>query len=107
MVAEARLRAAGIDPPAALVTADDVRRGKPDPEPYLLGAARLGVEPARCLVIEDAPAGLAAGRAAGMQTVGVATTHEAADLDADLVVAGLQDLHVDVTEVLTLSAAHR
>jgi sugar-phosphatase len=55
-VAQARLRAAGLTCPR-LVTADDVRRGKPDPEPYLVGAAQLGVPPERCLVVEDAPAG--------------------------------------------------
>jgi mannitol-1-/sugar-/sorbitol-6-phosphatase len=96
VVAEARLRAAGVTLPAVMVTADDVVRGKPDPEPYLLGAARLGVEPERCLVVEDAPAGLASGRAAGMHTVGVATTHDAVDLDADLVVGSLLDLRVDL-----------
>ncbi|MGH3491487.1 MAG: HAD-IA family hydrolase [Actinopolymorphaceae bacterium] len=96
LVAKARLAAAGLPEPAVLVTADDVRRGKPDPEPYLLGAQRVGVDPARCLVVEDAPAGLAAARAAGMSSVGVTTTHDAADLDADVVVEGLQNLSVRV-----------
>ena len=66
-LAAARLEAAGITPPL-LVTVDDVTRGKPDPEGYLLAAARLGVDPARCLVVEDAEPGLAAGRAAGAFT---------------------------------------
>jgi mannitol-1-/sugar-/sorbitol-6-phosphatase len=63
-LAAARLAAAGITPPV-LVTVDDVGAGKPDPEGYLLAAARLGVDPARCLVVEDSAPGVAAGRAAG------------------------------------------
>jgi HAD superfamily hydrolase (TIGR01509 family) len=66
-LAKARLGAAGIEPPL-LVTVEDVRRGKPDPEGYLLAAGRLGVDPAACLVVEDSEPGLAAGRAAGMRT---------------------------------------
>jgi sugar-phosphatase len=73
-----------------------VSRGKPDPEPFLLGAARLGVDPAQCVVVEDAPAGLLAARAAGMPTIAVATTYPAADLDADVVVEGLHQLRVDL-----------
>lgn len=69
-LAEARLDAVGILP-KTLVAADDITRGKPDPEPYLLAARALGVDPEHCVVFEDAPAGLAAGRAAGMTTVGV------------------------------------
>ncbi|MEU7426464.1 HAD family hydrolase [Streptomyces sp. NPDC048362] len=90
-LAEARLEAVGIRP-KALVCADDVTRGKPDPEPYLLAARQLGVDPARCVVFEDAPAGLRAGRAAGMTTVALATTHRAEELDADLVVRDLSAL---------------
>ncbi len=67
-LAEARLGAVGILP-KTLVAADDITRGKPDPEPYLLAARTLGVDPADCVVFEDAPAGLQAGRAAGMTTV--------------------------------------
>jgi HAD superfamily hydrolase (TIGR01509 family) len=66
-LAKARLAAAGITPPL-LVTVEDVRRGKPDPEGYLLAAARLGVDPRACLVVEDSPAGLEAGRRAGAST---------------------------------------
>ena len=90
-LADARLDAVGILP-KTLVTADDVTRGKPDPEPYLLAARQLGVDPARCVVFEDAPAGLQAGRAAGMTTVALATTHEARELTADLVVGDLSAL---------------
>lgn len=81
-LAEARLRAAGLEPPPVLVTADRLRRGKPDPEGYLLAARELGAEPAGCVVLEDAPAGVAAGRAAGMRVVGILTTHAPADLAA-------------------------
>ncbi|MEV8506098.1 HAD-IA family hydrolase [Actinoplanes sp. NPDC051475] len=63
-LARARLGAAGIDV-AVLVTVEDIRVGKPDPEGYLWGAALLGVPPGRCLVVEDAEVGVAAGRAAG------------------------------------------
>ena len=96
-LAEARLDAVSILP-KTLVAADDITRGKPDPEPYLLGARALGVDPAACVVFEDAPAGLQAGRAAGMTTVALATTHRAAELDADLVVDDLSALSVLVTD---------
>lgn len=95
-LAGARLREAGIDSPV-IVSADDVTRGKPDPEPFLLAARRLGVDPARCVVFEDAPAGLAAGRAAGMRTVALTTTHPAAELDADVVVRDLSAVSVQVS----------
>ncbi|ANP53964.1 sugar-phosphatase [Streptomyces griseochromogenes] len=96
-LAEARLDAVGILP-KTLITADDITRGKPDPEPYLLAARQLGVDPARCVVFEDAPAGLRAGRAAGMTTVALATTHRAEELDADLVVDDLSGLSALVTD---------
>lgn len=88
-LAVVRIAATGLPAPAVVVTASDVVIGKPDPAPYLLAAARLGVDPAHCLVVEDAPAGLAAGRAAGCATLAVTTTHPADVLDADLVVADL------------------
>lgn len=69
-----RLRAAGLPLPGVLVTADDVARGKPDPECFLMGAARLGFPAADCLVLEDAPAGLAGGRAAGAKVLALSTT---------------------------------
>lgn len=96
-VASARLAASGLAAPV-LVTADDVRNGKPDPEPYLLGARRLDADPARCVVIEDAPVGLAAARAAGMRSVAVTTSHAADALHglADLVVEGLHALRADL-----------
>jgi sugar-phosphatase len=81
-LAAARLRAAGLAAPAVLVTADRLARGKPDPEGYLLAAQELGADPAGCVVLEDAPAGVEAGRAAGMRVVGVLTTHSARELAA-------------------------
>jgi sugar-phosphatase len=95
-LAEARLDAVGILP-KTLVAADDITRGKPDPEPYLLAARALGVDPAHCVVFEDAPAGLASGRAAGMTTVALTTTHQAHELHADLVVENLSVLSALVT----------
>ncbi len=64
---------------------------------FLPAAARLGVDPARCVVFEDAPAGLAAGRAAGMRTVALTTRHTAAELDADVVVRDLSAVSAQVT----------
>ncbi|MFC9509057.1 HAD family hydrolase [Streptomyces sp. NPDC057002] len=96
-LAEARLDAVGILT-KTLVAADDITRGKPDPEPYLLAARTLGVDPAHCVVFEDAPAGLTAGRAAGMTTVALTTTHRAHELDADLTVENLSALSALVTE---------
>ncbi|MBS1678647.1 MAG: HAD-IA family hydrolase [Actinobacteria bacterium] len=61
-LATARLRGAGLEPPAVLITADRVTRGKPDPEPFLLGAREIGVDPARCLALEDAPSGIESAR---------------------------------------------
>src|SRR5690349_16862888 len=75
-----RLALVGLPVPEVLVTGDDVERGKPDPEPYLRAAAALGVPAAQCVVVEDAPAGVLAGRRAGMTVLAVTTTHQAAEL---------------------------
>ena len=75
-----RLRPAGLPEPAVLVTVDRVTRGKPDPEGYLMAAAELGVAPMDCVVLEDAPAGIEAGLAAGARVVAVTTTHRAEEL---------------------------
>ncbi len=85
-LATARLRGAGLEPAAVLITADRVTRGKPDPEPFLLGAAGLGVDPARCLVLEDAPPGIESGLAAGMPVVAFRTTHTEAEIERATVV---------------------
>jgi mannitol-1-/sugar-/sorbitol-6-phosphatase len=73
-LAEIRLQCAGLPLPEILITADEVKRSKPHPDGYLTAAARLGIQPADCLVFEDAPAGIEAGLAAGMKVVGVTTT---------------------------------
>lgn len=74
-LAEARLTAAGVPVPKTVVTADDVSRGKPDPEPFLAAARLLGFAPEACLVLEDSPHGLRAARAAGVgAVVGVGPT---------------------------------
>jgi mannitol-1-/sugar-/sorbitol-6-phosphatase len=94
-LAAARLTAAGLSV-RHLVGADDVSRGKPDPEPFLLAAKQLGAAPERCLVFEDAPAGLASAHAAGIAAVAVTTTHSARELDAaDLVIPDLSALRVE------------
>lgn len=74
-IAGARLAAAGLPRPRHLVTADDVPAGKPDPAPYRHGAGLLGLDPAACLAVEDAPAGLASALAAGCRTLALLTTH--------------------------------
>ncbi|KAH9015786.1 phosphatase [Lactarius pseudohatsudake] len=71
----AALEVVGIAPPETIVFAEDVAQGKPQPDPYLLGAKRCGVHPKRCLVVEDAPAGVQSGRAAGCKTLAVTTSH--------------------------------
>jgi sugar-phosphatase len=81
-LARARLRAAGLPVPAVLITSERVGAGKPDPEGYVNAARTLGVDPAHCLVLEDAPVGVAAGLAAGMTVFAVVTTHAEADLHA-------------------------
>lgn len=90
----ARLHHAGLPIPAVLVCAEDVERGKPSPDVYLRAAERLGVEPGRCLVLEDAPAGLEAAATAGMAALGVTTTHPAADLTAAALIADLSRVHL-------------
>jgi sugar-phosphatase len=89
-MAERWLAHVGMPLPSVLVTVDDVARGKPAPDPYLRAAELLGVAAADCLVIEDAPAGVSAARAAGATVLGVLSTHGAAHLaDAQHLVAGL------------------
>ncbi len=107
-LASARLRQCDLPMPDVFVTAQDVRNGKPDPEGYLLAAARLGTLPGACVVVEDAPAGLQAAKAAGMQAIGVATTHDPADLSlADLIVPALDRLGLTVhDDTLTFALTH-
>jgi mannitol-1-/sugar-/sorbitol-6-phosphatase len=92
--ATARLRRASLPVPEVLVCAEDVARGKPSPDAYLMAARALNVAPADCLVVEDAPAGIDGARAAGMAVVGVRTTHPSAQLPADACAASLEGVHV-------------
>jgi mannitol-1-/sugar-/sorbitol-6-phosphatase len=94
-LATARLKLANLPTPKVLVSADDVSKGKPDPEPYLMGAKLLGMNPAQCLVIEDAPAGIRAANAGGMKAVGITSTYPASVLlEADAVVQTLAQIKV-------------
>jgi len=81
-LARQRLELAGIPVPDRLVTADDVEQGKPDPAPYLAGAALLGLAPEDCVVLEDAESGTQAGRAAGCTVIATTFSHEAESLSA-------------------------
>jgi len=82
----------------AIIGAEDVVHGKPHPEVFLTAAARLGVDPARCVVVEDAPTGIEAGRRGGMHTIGVLTTHP--ELDADRTVRSLAELEPHAFDAL-------
>ena len=73
-LAEVRIRAAGLPRPALFITSSDVTQGKPHPEPYLKAAESLGFSPANCVVVEDAPAGIKAGKGAGSRVIAFATT---------------------------------
>ena len=81
-----------------IVSAEDVHRGKPDPEVYLLAASRVGVPAERCIVVEDASAGIEGARRAGMRSIGV--SHNGKDLHADLVVQSLELLEPDAFDRL-------
>jgi mannitol-1-/sugar-/sorbitol-6-phosphatase len=86
-----RLKAAGLPVPERIISGDMVERGKPDPEPYRRGAELLGFLPEECVVVEDAPSGVGAGKAAGCRVLGVLGTHSAEELHgADWVVGSLE-----------------
>jgi sugar-phosphatase len=94
-LAEVRLRAAGIPILESLITADDIQQGKPHPEPYRKAAARLGYPASECVVVEDAPAGIQAGKAAGARVIAVPATSNRRDLEsagADWVVRNCADI---------------
>jgi sugar-phosphatase len=96
-LATTRMRKFGVPVPDIMVTADDVKHGKPDPEPYLKGAALLKVNPADCVVVEDAPAGIRAARAAGMRVIGLPTTYPERDLhEANVIASALTKISVTV-----------
>ena len=81
-----------------IVSADDVHRGKPDPEVFLVAASRVGVSPDRCIVVEDAAAGVEGARRAGMRSIGVSRNGK--PLVADVVVQSLDLLQTEVFETL-------
>ncbi len=95
----ARLLAAGLPVPPQLVTAADVQRGKPHPDPYLLGAERLGFDPENCVVFEDAAAGALAAAAAGVGLI-VGVSEKALDTEADIVVRDLTGITFDGEELV-------
>jgi sugar-phosphatase len=98
-VATARLVASGVPIPRVMITAESIQRGKPDPDCYLKGAASLGVQPSDCIVVEDAPIGAAAARAAGMRLIALTTTHRADQLEpAEWILPDLTGLWVRVIE---------
>ncbi|KAK1231801.1 DL-glycerol-3-phosphatase [Marasmius sp. AFHP31] len=80
--ATAALTSAQIPIPDVFVAAEDVSKGKPEPDPYLLGAKQCGVKPENCVVFEDAPNGIRSGKAAGCKTIGFLTTHSRAQMEA-------------------------
>ena len=92
-LAISRVKAAGIEMPDHSVTFNDVKLGKPHPEPFILGAKRIGLEPNQCWVIEDAPAGVVAGKSAGCTVAAVLTSHAKEQLhQADHFLDHLEDL---------------
>jgi sugar-phosphatase len=94
-IARARLRHCGLPIPDVLISADDVAEGKPAPEGYLAAAAEVGAIPRDCLVIEDAPAGVRAGKSAGATVLGLLSSHSADDLcEADGLTANLASCHL-------------
>jgi sugar-phosphatase len=106
LLATERLHLFGIPIPKVMVTADDVVNGKPHPEPYLKGAERLGVKPADCLVIEDAPAGIKSAHAGGMKVIALSSTYAATALsEADMVISGLQRIQVSLNGGRMLSVS--
>lgn len=95
---KARLNATDLPLPTYLVTADEVKQGKPSPEPYLTGAKKLGLRPDQCVVVEDSPIGVRAGKAAGIKVIGVLSTHSKYTLQeagADFTVNNLE--HIQIT----------
>jgi mannitol-1-/sugar-/sorbitol-6-phosphatase len=99
-LAEVRIRAAGLPVPRKMITSTDVQRGKPDPEPYIKAAQILGFASADCIVVEDAPAGIRAGKAAGARVLALRTTAPDAELTeagATWIIDNLAALHLDPT----------
>ena len=98
---QARLKKAGLPMLKHIITSDDVTQGKPSPQPYLLGAKKLNLAVEQCVVIEDAPIGVRAGKAAGMRVIGIASTHPKDELEqagADFLVESLMDIHISIND---------
>jgi sugar-phosphatase len=96
-LAEVRIRAAGLPLPKKLITSNDITHGKPYPEPYLKGAFVLGFPPEQCIVIEDVPAGVRAGKAAGARVIAFKTTvqeYSLQDAGADWVLNNCADIRL-------------
>jgi sugar-phosphatase len=94
-LATTRMRKFGIPVPEILVTADDVKNGKPDPEPYRKGAELLNLNPSACIVVEDAPAGIRSAHAAGMKVISLPSTYPVSELhEADVIVPGLPSIKI-------------
>jgi len=90
-----RMQKFGVPVPDIVVTADDVKNGKPDPEPYRKGAELLKVNPAECVVFEDAPAGIRSAHGAGMKVISLPSTYPVSELhEADVIVPGLQSVKI-------------
>ncbi len=104
-LAMVRLRAAGLPIPKAIITSSDVKIGKPDPEPYLKAAAKLGFAASDCIVVEDAPAGVRAGKAAGARVIAFLTTMVRRDLEeagADWIVQDCADIRTSCDDERSL-----
>jgi len=98
-VATARRNAGGLPQPEVFITAEQVKKGKPQPDAYLLGAERLGLAPQDCVVVEDAAAGILSGLAAGCQVIAVNAPADAPKLDqVDLLLSSLEQIAVSKTE---------
>jgi sugar-phosphatase len=102
-LAEVRIRAAGLPVPKHLITSTDVQHGKPDPEPYIKAAKILGLAPADCVVVEDAPAGIRAGKAAGARVLALRTTAP----DAELTQSGADWIVNDLAALRLISSDHQ
>jgi mannitol-1-/sugar-/sorbitol-6-phosphatase len=96
-LATCRLKYAKLPIPRVMVSADEVSKGKPDPEPYLTGARLLGINATECLVIEDAPAGIEAAHAGRMKVIGITSTYAASALEANVVIQKLAQITVSQT----------
>lgn len=96
-LAEVRIRAAALPLPKTLITSNDITNGKPHPDPYLKGAAKLGFHASECVVVEDVPAGVRAGKMAGARVIAFTTTVEAVNLrqaGADWVLSSCADIRL-------------